>query len=92
MLYDGYSDLQLEKINVYFNEANGSRYVPRWALVDLEPGAVDSSKPGRLEHSSRPTIFVLDRLEQKTIGLKAITHAVKIIKSAWSTWSWWRRL
>ena len=41
--YDGDSDLQLERINVYYNEATGGRYVPRAVLVDLEPGTMDSS-------------------------------------------------
>lgn len=35
--YHGDSDLQLERINVFFNEATGGRYVPRAILVDLEP-------------------------------------------------------
>jgi tubulin beta len=29
--------LQLERINVYYNEATGGRYVPRAILMDLEP-------------------------------------------------------
>ena len=36
--YHGDSDLQLERINVYYNEATGGKYVPRGVLVDLEPG------------------------------------------------------
>ncbi|CAK0812000.1 unnamed protein product [Prorocentrum cordatum] len=36
--YHGDSDLQLERINVYYNEATGGRYVPRAVLMDLEPG------------------------------------------------------
>merc|ERR1712037_819062 len=36
--YEGTSDLQLERINVYYNEATGGKYVPRAVLVDLEPG------------------------------------------------------
>ena len=31
--YHGDSDLQLERINVYFNEATGGRYVPRAVLM-----------------------------------------------------------
>ncbi|CAG0917578.1 unnamed protein product [Notodromas monacha] len=31
--YQGDSDLQLERINVYYNEAQGGRYVPRVMLV-----------------------------------------------------------
>lgn len=33
--YCGDSDLQLERINVYYNEATGGKYVPRAVLVDL---------------------------------------------------------
>merc|ERR1739848_550382 len=33
--YTGESDLQLERINVYYNEASGGKYVPRAVLVDL---------------------------------------------------------
>merc|ERR1712162_68598 len=32
--YHGDSDLQLERINVYYNEATGGRYVPRAILMD----------------------------------------------------------
>ncbi|TKR93272.1 hypothetical protein L596_007761 [Steinernema carpocapsae] len=51
--YNGTSDLQLERIDVYYNEANGKRYVPRAVLVDLEPGTMDAVKAstyGRLFH------------------------------------------
>ncbi|KAG7505690.1 tubulin beta-4B chain-like [Solea senegalensis] len=40
--YHGDNDLQLERINVYFNEAAGGKYVPRAVLFDLEPGTMDS--------------------------------------------------
>ncbi|KAG3294687.1 TUBB-like [Ictidomys tridecemlineatus] len=38
----GDSDLQLDLISVYYNEATGGKYVPRAILVDLEPGTMDS--------------------------------------------------
>ena len=44
--YHGDSDLQLERINVYYNEAIGGRYVPRAILMDLEPGTMDSVRAG----------------------------------------------
>ncbi|KAB0336733.1 hypothetical protein FD755_025876, partial [Muntiacus reevesi] len=44
--YHGDSDLQLERINVYYNEAAGNKYVPRAILVDLEPGTMDSVRSG----------------------------------------------
>uniref|UniRef100_A0A1I8F4Q1 Tubulin domain-containing protein n=1 Tax=Macrostomum lignano TaxID=282301 RepID=A0A1I8F4Q1_9PLAT len=57
--YHGDSDLQLERINVYYNEAAGGRYVPRSVLVDLEPGTMDSVRSGaRSDSYSGRTIFV----------------------------------
>ncbi|XP_074253161.1 tubulin beta-8 chain-like isoform X2 [Saimiri boliviensis] len=44
--YHGDSDLQQERINVYYNEASGGRYVARAVLVDLEPGTMDSVRSG----------------------------------------------
>ncbi|KAI8549495.1 hypothetical protein RHMOL_Rhmol06G0029100 [Rhododendron molle] len=52
------SDLQLERINVYFNEASGGRYVPRAVLVDLEPGTMDSIRSGPYGQIFRPDNFV----------------------------------
>ena len=56
--YDGDSDLQLERINVYYNEATGGRYVPRAVLVDLEPGTMDSVRAGPFGQLFRPDNFV----------------------------------
>ena len=56
--YDGESDLQLERINVYFNEASGGRYVPRAVLMDLEPGTMDSVRAGPFGRIFRPDNFV----------------------------------
>ena len=36
--YVGENQLQLERIEVFYNEANNKKYVPRAILVDLEPG------------------------------------------------------
>ncbi|KAK3206398.1 hypothetical protein Dsin_020444 [Dipteronia sinensis] len=44
--YDGDTDLQLERINVYYNEASCGRFVPRAVLMDLEPGTMDSVRSG----------------------------------------------
>nr|GEZ37528.1 tubulin beta 3 [Tanacetum cinerariifolium] len=52
------SDLQLERINVYFNEAAGGRYVPRAVLMDLEPGTIDSIRSGAKGGIFRPDNFV----------------------------------
>ncbi|KAM1093140.1 hypothetical protein ACFX13_008422 [Malus domestica] len=42
--YEGDSELQLERINVYYNEASCGRYVPRAVLMDLELETMDSAK------------------------------------------------
>ena len=56
--YSGDSDLQLERINVYYNEAGGGRYVPRAVLMDLEPGTMDSIRSGPFGQIFRPDNFV----------------------------------
>ena len=56
--YHGDSDLQLERINCYFNEATGGRYVPRAILMDLEPGTMDSVRAGPFGQLFRPDNFV----------------------------------
>merc|ERR1712032_56751 len=56
--YVGTSDLQLERINVYYNEASGAKYVPRAVLVDLEPGTMDSVRSGPFGQIFRPDNFV----------------------------------
>jgi len=56
--YAGDSDLQLERINVYYNEATGGRYVPRAILVDLEPGTMDSVRAGPFGQLFRPDNFI----------------------------------
>ncbi|KAF6145654.1 hypothetical protein GIB67_000124 [Kingdonia uniflora] len=52
------SELQLERINVYYNEASGGRYVPRAVLMDLEPGTMDSIRSGQYGQIFRPDNFV----------------------------------
>uniref|UniRef100_A0A3Q2PMV8 Tubulin beta-2A chain-like n=1 Tax=Fundulus heteroclitus TaxID=8078 RepID=A0A3Q2PMV8_FUNHE len=59
--YQGDSDLQLERINVYYNEASGSKYVPRAILVDLEPGTMDSVRSGPFGQLFRPDNFVFGK-------------------------------
>lgn len=56
--YQGSSDLELERINVYYNEASGGRYVPRAVLMDLEPGTMDSVRSGTFGQIFRPDNFV----------------------------------
>ncbi|KAJ8543099.1 hypothetical protein K7X08_005622 [Anisodus acutangulus] len=56
--YQGDSDLQLERLNVYYNEASCGRFVPRAVLMDLEPGTMDSVRSGPYGQIFRPDNFV----------------------------------
>ncbi|KAG8496058.1 hypothetical protein CXB51_009291 [Gossypium anomalum] len=56
--YQGDSELQLERINVYYNEASCGRFVPRAVLMDLEPGTMDSVRSGPYGQIFRPDNFV----------------------------------
>jgi tubulin beta len=56
--YHGDNDLQLERINVYYNEGSNQRYVPRAILMDLEPGTMDSVRAGPFGQLFDPSNFV----------------------------------
>ncbi|KAJ8777765.1 hypothetical protein J1605_014220 [Eschrichtius robustus] len=56
--YHGDSDLQLDRISVYYNEAIGGKYIPHAILVDLEPGTMDSVCSGPFGQIFRPDNFV----------------------------------
>ncbi|XP_016138200.1 tubulin, beta 6 class V [Sinocyclocheilus grahami] len=56
--YVGDSVLQLDRINVYYNEASSHKYVPRAVLVDLEPGTMDSVRSGAFGQLFRPDNFI----------------------------------
>uniref|UniRef100_A0A8D0C9Y2 Tubulin/FtsZ GTPase domain-containing protein n=1 Tax=Scleropages formosus TaxID=113540 RepID=A0A8D0C9Y2_SCLFO len=70
--YHGDSDLQLDRINVYYNEATGGKYVPRAVLVDLEPGTMDSVRSGPFGQIFRPDNFVFDLLSLTMINKDGI--------------------
>ena len=57
-MYQGDTDLQLERINVYFNETSTTKYVPRSIMVDLEPGTMDAVKSSQFGSLFRPENFV----------------------------------
>uniref|UniRef100_G3NBG8 Tubulin/FtsZ GTPase domain-containing protein n=1 Tax=Gasterosteus aculeatus aculeatus TaxID=481459 RepID=G3NBG8_GASAC len=63
--YAGDSSLQLDRVDVYYNEASSHKYVPRAVLVDLEPGTMDSVRSGAFGQLFRPDNFIFDgRREQ----------------------------
>uniref|UniRef100_A0A671YSU2 Tubulin/FtsZ GTPase domain-containing protein n=1 Tax=Sparus aurata TaxID=8175 RepID=A0A671YSU2_SPAAU len=82
--YHGDSDLQLDRINVYYNEASGGKYVPRAILVDLEPGTMDSVRSGPFGQIFRPDNFTYARVEPVTTGQRATTQK----ELSWWTRSW----
>ncbi|KAJ1848945.1 Tubulin beta-5 chain, partial [Coemansia sp. RSA 486] len=51
-------DMQLDRIDVYFNEAANNRYVPRAVLVDLEPGTIDAIRQDKFREFFRPDNFI----------------------------------
>ncbi|CAO3659399.1 unnamed protein product [Umbelopsis vinacea] len=56
--YIGDDPVQLERINVYYNEGNRGKYVPRAVLVDLEPGVMNSIRSSKLAHLFHPDNFI----------------------------------
>ena len=56
--YNGDSDLQIERIEVYYNESSNDSYVPRAVLTDLEPGTMDSVRSSPFGKIFRPDNFV----------------------------------
>jgi tubulin beta len=40
--YCGDNDAQVDRIDVFYHEASGSKYVPRAVFFDLEPGVISA--------------------------------------------------
>ncbi|OAD57077.1 Tubulin beta chain [Eufriesea mexicana] len=55
--FEGDSDLQLQRMNVYFVEGPGNRFVPRAILADLDPGSLDSVLSGPCGRLFKPDNF-----------------------------------
>ncbi|XP_062221318.1 tubulin beta-9 chain-like [Phragmites australis] len=56
--YGSDSNLQLEHLNIYFNEASCGHFVPYVVLMDLELGTMDSVCYGPYGNIFRPDNFV----------------------------------
>lgn len=52
-------DKQLERVGVYYSEGSNGRYVPRAAMIDLEPGVIDGIKSSKFGELFRPDNFVM---------------------------------
>nr|XP_027200440.1 tubulin beta-4 chain-like [Dermatophagoides pteronyssinus] len=57
-VYTGESGIQIERVNVFFNESQHGRFVPRAVLVDLEPGTMDSIRASPFGQLFRPDNFI----------------------------------
>uniref|UniRef100_A0A8C4RHG4 Tubulin beta-2B chain n=1 Tax=Erpetoichthys calabaricus TaxID=27687 RepID=A0A8C4RHG4_ERPCA len=79
--YHGDGDLQLERINVYYNEATGNKYVPRAILVDLEPGTMDSVRSGPFGQIFRPDNFVFGKHSLKYQQTEICILAISVFLS-----------
>jgi len=56
--YAGTDDVQIERINVYYNEAANGNYVPRSVCVDLEPGTMSALRLQPYGKLYRPDNFI----------------------------------
>ena len=56
--YEGDLALQLERINIYYNETREGRYVPRAILMDLEPRTMDFVRAGPYGELFTPDNFI----------------------------------
>merc|ERR1712107_7855 len=89
--YAGTSELQMERIDVYYNEAQGlspeskargerltagGKLVPRAVLVDLEPGTMDSVRSGPYGAISGRTTLSSVSPVRGTTGPRATTQRV----------------
>jgi tubulin beta len=57
-LYCGDSNLQLERIEVYYNEVAEGRFVPRAILADMEAGSLDCVRASAIGAIFRPDNFI----------------------------------
>ena len=56
--YNGTSDVQLERLSMYYNEVSSCKYFPCTILLDLKPGKMDAVRSGPYGQLFRPDNFV----------------------------------
>ena len=62
--YCGDNNAQLDRINVFYYEASGDKYVPRAVLFDLEPGVIDAVTSHTNEARDVPRCGALSLLQK----------------------------
>jgi tubulin beta len=69
--YCGDNDAQLDRINVFYHEASGGKYVPSAVFFDLEPGAIDAARAsplGELSPFGKPRVlYARAKLSQRPL-------------------------
>jgi tubulin beta len=50
--YCGDNDAQLDRINAFYHEVSGGKFVPRAVFFDLEPGVIDVLRASPLGYCS----------------------------------------
>lgn len=87
--YIGDNENQLDRINVYYNEASHNQvYVPRAILVDLEPGTMDSVRSGPFGKIFRPDNFIFGQSGagnnwakgHYTEGAELVDHVIDVVR------------
>ncbi|KAL4483159.1 hypothetical protein ABPG74_019185 [Tetrahymena malaccensis] len=86
--YVGNSDVQLQNINIYYNEVQEARYIPRAILIDLEPGTIDYIKASALGQLFMPDSFIYGQtgaennwaVGYNTLGAQYVDNVKEIIR------------
>jgi len=85
-IYHGDSDFQLERINVYYHEATGGRYVPRAVLTGLDAEPMDAVRAGPFGQLYRPDNFVFRQRGAGGNWAKGhYTEGVELVESVMDT-------
>ena len=82
----GDSDLQVERINVYYSKATGGCYVPRAILMDLDLEPWIVFVWGLSGNCSGPTTLFPARLVRETIGRRVTI--LRVPSSSTLCWMW----
>ena len=56
--FKGNSSLLSQRLNVYYNEGQGGKYVPRSIFVDLDPASIDNVRGSQYGSLFRPDNFI----------------------------------
>ncbi|ODV64120.1 beta-tubulin [Ascoidea rubescens DSM 1968] len=80
--FQGGDEIQRSRLNVYFNEANNNKYVPRAVLVDLEPGTIDAVKNSSIGQLFRPDNMIFGQSSAGNVWAKGhYTEGAELVDS-----------